>query len=42
MGDRDIATASFASRGSSEITAFLRGVAADSVSILQLLNSCNS
>jgi len=29
-GQRDIATASFASRGSSEITAFLRGVAADS------------
>jgi hypothetical protein len=30
MGDRDIATANFASRGSSEITACLRGVAADS------------
>jgi hypothetical protein len=44
-GQRDIATASFAIRGSSEITAFLRGVAADSrlhsatPELLQLLNS---
>ena len=45
MGDRDIATANFASRGSSEITACLRGVVADSrlhsatPELLQLLNS---
>jgi hypothetical protein len=45
MGDRDIATASFASRASSEITAWLRGVAADSrlysatPELLRLLNS---